>query len=109
MLVTNPLRCEKTTQLLISYITPHNSVSAETVSRWLKEFLKLSDIDTSIFTGHSTRTAAAPKAKQVGLSLPEILRRGQWTNKTTFETFYNKPIVNNSVEILQGNVLFGWL
>ena len=31
-----------------------------------------------------------------------MLKRGQWTNKTTFENFYNKPILDNSVEILQG-------
>ena len=77
-------------------------MSVDTVSHCLKEFLRLSGIDTSIFTGHSTRTASAPKAKQVGLSLPEILKRGQWTNKTTFDIFYNKTIVDNSVKILQG-------
>ena len=74
MLITNPLRSEKTTQLLISYIRPHNPVSVDTVFCWLKEFLRLPGIDTSIFTGHSTRTASASKAKQVGLSLPEILK-----------------------------------
>ena len=96
-LIKNPLISEKTIQLLISYIIPHNPVST-----WLKQFLRLSGIDTRIFTGHSTRTASASKAKQVGLSLLEILKRGQWTNKTTFETFYKKPVVDNSVEILQG-------
>ena len=102
LLITNPLRSQKTAQLLISYIRPHNPVSVDTVSRWFKEFLRLSGIDTSTLTGHSIRTASASKAKQLGLSLSETLRRGQWTNKTTFETFYNKPIVNNSVKILQG-------
>ena len=76
-------------------------MSVDTVSLWLKKFLRLSGIDTSIFTGHSTRTASASKAKQVGLNLPEIFKRGQWTNNTTFETFYNKPIVDNSLDILQ--------
>ena len=66
------------------------------------EFLILSGIDTCIFTAHSTRTASVYQARQVGLSLPVILKRGQWTNKATFETFYNKPIVDNSLEILQG-------
>ena len=103
LLITNLLRNEKTTQLLISYTNPHKLVSVDTVSRWLKEFLRLSEtIDTGIFTIHSTTAASASKAKQVGLSLPEILKRGQWTNKTTFETFYNKPIADNSVEIFQG-------
>ena len=102
LLITNPLRSEKTTQLLISYTRLHNRVSVDTVSRWLKEFLRLSSIDTSIFTRHSTRKTSAPKAKQVGLGLLEILKRCQWTNKTTFETFYNKTIVDKSVEVFQG-------
>ena len=32
LLITNPLRSEKATQLLIIYIKPHNSVSVDTVS-----------------------------------------------------------------------------
>ena len=102
MLITNLLRSEKTAQLLISYIRPQNPVSVGTVSRWLKGFLKRSGIDTSTFTEHSTRTASASKSKQVVLSLPVILKRGQWTNKITFETFYYKPIKDKSVEILRG-------
>ena len=101
------IRCLKqylliTTEPLISYIRPHNPVSLDTVSCRVKQFLRLSGIDTSIFTGHSTRTASASKAKRAGKSLPEILKRGQWANKTTFETFYDKPIVDNWLEILQG-------
>ena len=52
-------------------------MSADTVSRWLEEVLKLSDIDTNVFTGHSTTTASVSETKQVGLSLPEILKSGQ--------------------------------
>ena len=66
------------------------------------EFLRLSGIDTSIFTGHSRRAVSASKAKQAGLSLPKILKESQWNNRTAFETFYSKPIVNNSGEVLQG-------
>ena len=102
MLTTNPLSSEKEKQLLIIYIRPYNLVFVDTVSRRLKEFLRLSGIDTSLFTWHSTRAVSASKAKQLVLSLPEILKRDQWTNKATFENFYTKPIVDNSVEILQG-------
>ena len=77
LLITNPLKNEKSTRLLISLINPHNAVSVDIFSRWLEEFLRLSGIDTSIFIGHSTRAASAFKAKQVVLSLPEILKRGQ--------------------------------
>ena len=50
-------------------------MSADTVSRWVKKFLRISGIDTTIFTGHSTRTASASKEKHVGLRLPEILKK----------------------------------
>ena len=68
LLITNSLRSEKATQFLIIYLRPHSPVSVETVSRWVKEFLRLSGIDTSTYI---------------------------------FETFYNKAIVDNSVEVLQ--------
>ena len=87
LLITNPLRSEKTIQLLVSYITLYNLVFVYTVSRCLKEFLRHSGVDTSIFTGHSTRAASTSKAKRLGLSLPEILKRSQWTNSTTFENW----------------------
>ena len=87
LLITNLLRSEKTIQLLVSYIALYNLVSVYTVSRCLKEFLRHSGVDISIFTGHSTRAASASKAKRLGLSLPEILKRSQWTNSTTFETW----------------------
>ena len=77
LLITNPFKNEKSTRLLISHINPYTPVSVDTFFRWLKEFLRLSGIDTSIFIGHSTRAASASKAKQVVLSLPEILKRGQ--------------------------------
>ena len=80
-------------QLLLSHIKPHGPVTVSTVSRWLKQFLGESGIDTSIFTGHSTRSASSSKVKQLGLSISQILDRGQWSNKTTFEKFYNKPIM----------------
>ena len=101
-MITNPLRSDKTTQLLINYIRSHNLVSVDTVPCCLNKFLRLSCIDTSIFTGHSTRTASASKAKQIGLIFSEILKRGLWTNKATFDTLYNKTFVENSVKILLG-------
>ena len=85
LLTTNTLRSQKTTELLISYIRPYSPVSVDTVPRLFKEFFRLSGFDTTIFTAHSTRTVLASKLKQVGLNISEILKRGQWTNKTPFD------------------------
>ena len=59
---TKPVRsgCKS---LLVSHIKPHCAVSTNTISRWLKEVLTWSSIDTSIFKVHSIRSAASSAAK----------------------------------------------
>ena len=86
----------KITPLLISHIKPHRKVVVCTVSRWLKEALKLAGIDTSTFTGHSTRAASTSKAKVTGVSIQDIVKRGHWSNKSTFTKHYNRDIVPES-------------
>ena len=71
----------QTSQLLVSFIKPHNAVAKSTVAGWVKQILIMSGINTDIF-------------RPSGLSLSDILKRGSWSNKTTWEKFYNKPILN---------------
>ena len=70
----------QTSQLLFSFIKPHNAVAKSTVAGWVKQILIMSGINTDIF-------------RPSGLSLSDILKRGSWSNKTTWEKFYNKPIL----------------
>lgn len=63
------------TQPFLSYVGLHNPVPADTFPRWLEEFISLSGIDTSIFTGYSTRRTSVSKSKQLGLSLSKILKK----------------------------------
>lgn len=78
--------------LLISLIQPFGSVSGNTVARWKKEYLSDAGIDTSIFSAHSTRGAAASEAARSGISIDAILRAGDWSNETTFAKYYNREI-----------------
>ena len=55
--------------------------------------LDIAGIDTSIFTGHSTRAAAASKAKKKDISLDAILKTVGWKSENTFRTFNDKPII----------------
>ena len=71
-------------------------VSNTTVSRWIKESLKLLGIDVSIFKGHSTRAASSSKASKAGLSLADILTRGSSSSSSTWQRFYNKQIMNEN-------------
>ena len=101
---TEKWRGENKTQLLLSFIEPHEEVSSSTVSRWIKETLKLSGIDINTFKGHSTRSASSSKAGSAGLSVSDILNRGSWSQESTWQRFYNKPIINSN-EAYQKSVL----
>ena len=94
------------TQLLISYIKPYKKVSTDTISRWLKEIIGLAGIDTKVFKGHSTRSAATSKASSLGISVKEIMERANWrTNESTFQRFYNKKIGPSKGEEFQKSLL----
>ena len=55
----------------------------------------MSGVNNDIFKPHSTRSASSSHARLSGLSLSDIPKRGPWFNKTTWETFYNKPILTS--------------
>ena len=40
------------------------------------------------------RSASTYKAKVLGMSLKDILKRGQWSGASTWQRHYNKEIVN---------------
>ena len=50
-----------------------------TVSRWMKEALKLARINVSIFKCHSARVESSSKASTAVFSLEDILARGSWS------------------------------
>lgn len=74
--------------LFISYKKPHGKVSSQSLSRWIKNVLYNSGVDTKIFKGHSTRHASTSAAKQAGVCLDEIKRTACWTvNSSVFQNF----------------------
>ena len=70
---TSPFRpimgSNSASQLLISYHRPHNPVKSCSIARWIKSILGSAGIDTSIFKGHSTRSASTLKARAGGVPL----------------------------------------
>lgn len=102
--VTEPLRCPGQTQLLISFTKPHKAVSKDTISRWLKNVLSKSGIDTNRFTAYSTRAASVSAARVKDTPIDTILSAGGWSNASTFSTYYNKRIDNQSSQFAD-NVL----
>ena len=45
--------------------------------------LKIAGIDTSLYKERSLRSASTSKAKVLGISLKDILKRGQWSEAST--------------------------
>ena len=88
--------------LLISFRKPHQPVSSSTIGRWLKKMLAQSGIDTTLFSAHSTRSAATSSAKAAGLSTSDIMKMAGWSRQSTFERFYHRPVEEPNVVIARG-------
>ena len=84
-------------QLLISFIKPYNPVSKDTVARWIKQVLRDAGIDTSNYTSHSSRAAATSYGFEKGTRITEILDAAGWSNAQTFASYYQKPIVSDTL------------
>ena len=80
---------KKSSFLIITFIIPHNAVAKSTVAGWIKQILIMS----GILKPYSTRSASLSHATFSGLSLSDILKRGSWSNKATWERFCNNPIL----------------
>ncbi|XP_045028562.1 uncharacterized protein LOC123471393 [Daphnia magna] len=88
---TEGFRKDSNSELLfISSVGQHNPVKSQTISNWIKNVLKDSGIDMGVFSGHSTRGAAASKAVAVGASLDSVLSAGHWASSSTFKKFYHR-------------------
>ncbi|XP_031337283.1 uncharacterized protein LOC116166471 [Photinus pyralis] len=85
-----PKNCHK---LFITLKRPHTEVTSQTLSRWIKQTLTQSGINTEIFSAHSTRHASTSAACRNGLNLDEIRRTAGWSkNSDTFAKYYNRPL-----------------
>ena len=77
-------------QLFLSWKT-FSPVSKQTIARWLTTVLGLSGIDTNIYSAHSFRGAGLSTAHRRGASLASIMAAGNWSNTSTFLSFYSAP------------------
>lgn len=83
-----------TERLLLTFKKPIHNATSPTISRWIKNTLFNSGIDTSIFSAHSVRHASTSAAKRKGLSIEVIKKTAGWTgNSLVFSRFYNRPLI----------------
>ena len=65
---------KENTRLFVSYVQPHNPVSPQKISKWMKATLGEAGVDTAVFTVHSTRGATSTAAVSQGVPTEDILR-----------------------------------
>lgn len=98
LIKTGPYR-HTTNTLLITYQRPFHAASTQSISRWVKEMLQRSGIDTSIFKSHSVRHATTSAVFRSGLNIDLIRKTVGWTEKSTvFNNFYNLPLAANPTD-----------
>ena len=81
----------------LSLNAPHSPVTKQTLCRWVKDFL--TDAGIKGFKTHSTRGASARKALVKGVNVTDILSKGNWSRRSTFERFYNRPITTPATRV----------
>lgn len=82
--------------LLITYKKPYKAATTQSISRWIKQVLSESGVDTSVFSAHSTRHASTSAAASAGVSLDVIRRTAGWTQQSnTFAKYYNRQIISS--------------
>lgn len=69
--ITEKIRGE-VQQLFVTIKRPHKAINTQTFSHWVKSVLRMSEIDTSIFSAHSTRHASTSRAFSRGINLTTI-------------------------------------
>ena len=88
---TAPLR-GNADRLFIRYLSPHKSVSIDTIGRWIKTVMALVGIDVSKFKAHSTRMASSSKTKACHDPISFIMKAASWRSAGVFSKFYNKRV-----------------
>ena len=93
---TTPLR-GTVEYLFLSFKSPYKAVTTQTLSRWIKDMLTKSGVDTQRFTAYSTRHASTSTARRKGVGLDTIRRTAGWTEtSSTFSRFYDLRLCNAS-------------
>ena len=80
------------TKVFLSHAKPHHRASRDTISRWILSVMAEADVDVTTFKPHSTRAAAASKAKNSSVPVKEILDTAGWSSERTLDHFYNEPV-----------------
>ena len=62
----------------------YQSVSSNTLARWLKQVLFMAGINVNTFKAHSYREASVSETAMVGCKTSEILKTADWSTAKKF-------------------------
>jgi len=96
--VTQQLRTRKPSRpqpFFLSYASPHNPVTSQRLSHWLREVLGKAGVDTSVFKMYLVRGASSMAALEKGVAIEGILQTAYWSMDSTFWRFYYRPTQQN--------------
>ena len=95
---TRPLRLSdgESKNLFLTTNQPHKVASKDTLSRWVKNVLKVSGLDPK-FKPHSIRSATSSDLFFKGIPVDDILNKVGWSSHKTFATFYKRPLLQKSL------------
>lgn len=92
--------------LFLTFKKPHHPASTQSLSRWIKDILKDSGIDVSIFSAHSTRHATTSRAWAYGVTIDQIREAAGWSDRSnTFGKFYNRKIITTDEQVSVANAI----
>ena len=62
------------------------------MARWTKNIMNESGIDTKIFKPHSCRSASTSAATNVGVTIDNVLKQGNWQTIVLFINTFSKKL-----------------
>ena len=87
--------------LFITQIRPFKPASKDTIAGWIRETLSKAGIDVSIFSPHSTTSAASSTAKKGLVPIVTILKIGSWRSMKTLNGFMIRELLKEKMILLQ--------
>ena len=82
--------------MFISNLKPYQGVTPTTLAKWLLVCMDRAGICTDSYRANSVRSAGASGLRAKGMSLAQVLARGNWSHSTrTFSIFYDRSGVDD--------------
>ena len=89
---TENIRGENQCKLFLSTVKPHQTVSRQTIAKWIVNTIRLAyDKDVKV-KAHSTRAIGPPWALFNEASMCSILDAADWSTESTFTKFYLRHV-----------------